>query len=86
MNYYSGGGQHGSINKPCSAVTTIPKQRIVCPIFIDRQYGNSKPASADKSVGRITANHKWHYLLNPQYSSPGGSVDKPCFYIDSKDG
>lgn len=81
MNYYSGGGQHGSINKPCSAVTTIPKQRIVCPIFIDRQYGNSKPASADKSLDRITANHKWHYLLNPQYSSPGGSVDKPCFTL-----
>ena len=29
----------------------------------------------------ITANRKWHYLMNPQYSSPGGSVDKPCFTL-----
>jgi DNA (cytosine-5)-methyltransferase 1 len=25
----------------------------------------------------ITANRKWHYLMNPQFNSAGGSVDKP---------
>lgn len=29
----------------------------------------------------ITANRKWHYLMNPQFNSAGGSVDKPCFTL-----
>ena len=29
----------------------------------------------------ITANRKWHYLMNPQFASAGGSVDKPCFTL-----
>jgi DNA (cytosine-5)-methyltransferase 1 len=27
------------------------------------------------------ANRKWHYLMNPQFKSKGGSVDKPCFTL-----
>ena len=26
-------------------------------------------------------NRKWHYLMNPQFNSAGGSVDSPCFTL-----
>jgi DNA (cytosine-5)-methyltransferase 1 len=29
----------------------------------------------------ITASRKWHYLMNPQYSNAGGSIENPCFTI-----
>ncbi|CCH02047.1 DNA (cytosine-5-)-methyltransferase [Fibrella aestuarina BUZ 2] len=32
VNYYSGGGQDESLNEPTTALTTIPKQRLVTPI------------------------------------------------------
>lgn len=48
-NYYSGGGQHSSPEAPCPAVTTVPKQRLVSPVFIDQQFGQSKPAGTDTS-------------------------------------
>lgn len=114
-SYYSGGGQNSDINKPCPAVLSTPKQRIVSCLFVDQQYGNSKPASPEKPLGCltatpkynlvscqpwvmntsfgnigsnindpapvITANRKWHYLMNPQFTSPGGSIDKPAFTL-----
>ena len=51
-NEYSGGGQLSSIDAPCPAVLTIPKQKVVdC------------------------------FLMNPQFKSAGGDVDKPCFTL-----
>ncbi len=52
-NEYSGGGQISDLNKPCPAVLTTPKQKIVSA----------------------------QYLMNPQYQSDGGSIDKPCFTL-----
>ena len=37
--------------------------------------------SIDEPMGVITASHKWHYLVNPQFASAGASVDKPCFTL-----
>ena len=52
------------------------------------QYGNGTPASLEDPANTVTTNPKFnlvsvkrHYLLNPQYKSPGGSVDKPCFTL-----
>ena len=51
-NEYSCGGQLSSIDAPCPAVLTIPKQKVVdC------------------------------FLMNPQFKSAGGDVDKPCFTL-----
>jgi len=45
-------GQLSSIDAPCPAVLTIPKQKVVdC------------------------------FLMNPQFKSAGGDVDKPCFTL-----
>lgn len=89
MSYYSGGGQLGSIDRPCPAVTTVPKQRMVTPVFIDQQFGASSAASVENPLGAITTNPKYsmvtckteNFLMNPQFRSPGGSVDDPCFTL-----
>lgn len=92
MSYYSGGGQLGSIDRPCPAVTTVPKQRMVTPVFIDQQFGASSAASVENPLGAITTNPKYsmvtckteNFLMNPQFRSPGGSVDDPCFTLIAK--
>ena len=56
-NNYSGGGQLSSLDNPCPAVMTNPKQNVIAC--------------------------KW-YLMNPQFSNAGGSVEKPCFTLIAK--
>ncbi len=65
INYYSGGGQLGSIETPCPAIVTVPKQNLVLPVLMKT----------------VTSNRKWHYLMNPQFASTGGSVNSPCFTL-----
>jgi len=61
-NEYSGGGQLSGIDKPCPAVLTTPKQKLVsCSV-----------------CGDVIATK---YLMNPQYTNKGGSIDKPCFTL-----
>lgn len=38
-------------------------------------------SSIDEPSRVITANRKHHYLMNPQFTSSGGSVDSPCFTL-----
>lgn len=90
MNYYSGGGQLGSVETPCPAIMTVPKQNLVTPVLM-KQAPFRKPwimNTAFSNVGSsiqpsqtITANRKWFYLMNPQFSSAGGSVNNPCFTL-----
>lgn len=53
----TGGGQLSSLDNPCPAVMTNPKQNVIAC--------------------------KW-YLMNPQFSNAGGSVEKPCFTLIAK--
>ena len=110
-NYYNGGGQLSSIEKPNPTITAIPKQRLTSVLFMDQQFGNSKPHSINRPAGTvtsnpkqnlitakpwimntnfnnvgssienpapvITANRKWHYLLNPAWGGNCYSVEKP---------
>lgn len=80
MNQYSGGGQVSDINSSCPAVTTTPKQNLVTPWLMNTNFGNVG-GSIEEPSQVITANRKWHYLVNPQYSSPGGDVNAPCFTL-----
>jgi DNA (cytosine-5)-methyltransferase 1 len=81
VNEYSGGGQHSSINEVCPAVLTTPKQKIVsCKWVMDTAF-NNKGTSIESPMPTITANRKWHYLMNPQYSNIGGSIENQCFTI-----
>lgn len=66
------------------------------PKFIDQQFGNGKPAGTDQPLGAVTTIPKYnvvtcqcwteqaHYLMNPQFKSPGGSIDAPCFTLIAK--
>jgi len=83
-NYYTGGGQLSSIEKPNPTITSVPKQRLTSVLFMDQQFGNSKPHSINQPSGTITANPKqnlvtakWHYLLNPAWGGNCYSVEKP---------
>ncbi|MDR1938260.1 MAG: DNA cytosine methyltransferase [Tannerellaceae bacterium] len=81
VNEYSGGGQHSSINEVCPAILTTPKQKVVsCKWIMDTAF-NNKGTSMESPMPTITASRKWHYIMNPQYFSAGGSIEKPCFTI-----
>lgn len=81
-NEYSGGGQVSSTEDVCPAILTKPKQKIVSvePWVMDTSYSNVG-SSIDDPCRTITANRKWHYLVNPQYKCAGGDVQKPCFTL-----
>lgn len=81
-NEYSSGGQLSSIEQPNPAVMTTPKHNLVSvkPWVMNTNYGNVG-SSIDEPSQTITANRKWHYLMNPQFVSKGGSIDKPCFTL-----
>ena len=81
-NEYSGGGQLSSIEQPNPDVLTNPKQKIVtCKPWVMSTDFNNIGSSVDGPAPVITACHKYHYLMNPQFASAGGSVEKPCFTL-----
>ena len=70
------------INSPCPAVTTTPKQNLVtCQPWIMNTAFSNVGSSIEEPSQTITANRKWHYLMNPQFNSAGGSDDNPCFTL-----
>lgn len=81
MNYYTGGGQLSEVGQPCSALTTIPKQRLV---FIDQQFGKSRPAGTDKPLGTLTTNPKYSlvnclpWIMNTNFNNIGSSIEQPA--------
>lgn len=82
IDMYYGNGKPTSVDAPSGCVTTNPKQALVtvCPWIMDTNFGNVG-ASVDAPSRVITANHKQHYLMNPQFASPGSSVEEPCFTL-----
>lgn len=77
-----GNGTPSSIDDPSPTVTTNPKQQLVSvkPWIMDTSF-NNVGSPVDEPSHVITANRKWHYLMNPQFASPGGSIDNPCFTL-----
>ncbi|WP_394798104.1 DNA cytosine methyltransferase [Porphyromonas gingivalis] len=57
--------------------------------FVDMQYGNGTPSDKRLPAPTVTTNPKHQlvfirrrqFLVNPQYSSSGASVDKPSFTL-----
>ena len=76
-----GMGKPSSIETPCGTLTINPKQKLVeavrDPWLMDTQFGNTG-SPVDRPCGVVTANRKWHYIVNPQFSDPGASIEKPC--------
>ena len=82
MDQQYGAGCPASINRPAGALTTNPKLNLISvkPWIMDTSFGNVG-SSIDEPSRVITANHKWHYLVNPQFASAGASIEKPCFTL-----
>ena len=77
-----GNGTPSSIDSPSPTVVNNPKQRLVTckPLIMSTNFGNVG-SSIEKPSPTVTANHKWQYLMNPQFASKGGDIDKPCFTL-----
>ena len=82
LTAYYGNGYNHSVNEPAPTLTT--KDRLA---FIDMQYGNGTPSSIEQPSPAVTTNPKQnlvschHFLMNPQFSSAGGDIEKPCFTL-----
>ena len=77
-----GTGKPTSIELPVGTVTTIPKFNMVsCKPWIMNTAFSNVGSSIEQPSQVITANRKWHYLMNPQFASAGGSVNNPCFTL-----
>lgn len=80
MQYGNGGPK--SLQEPSPAVTGTPKQNLVtCKKWLLNTNFNNIGSDLDSPAPVITANRKHHYLMNPQFASAGGSIDKPCFTL-----
>lgn len=82
MDQQYGTGCPASLDRPANTVTTNPKLNLVSvkPWIMDTSFDNVG-SSIDEPSRVITANRKWHYLVNPQFASSGASIEKPCFTL-----
>ena len=89
VSAYYGNGHNHSIEEPSPTLTTKDRMSLIqAKTFLDMQYGTGTPASTDGPAKTVTTRPKLNlvtvkrcYLLNPQFGSAGGSVDKPCFTL-----
>ena len=85
VSAYYGNGHNHSVEAPAPTLTTKDRLSLVTSQFIDMQYGNGMAKSLESPAGAVTTKPKMNlvsaWLMNPQFSSPGGSVDKPCFTL-----
>ncbi len=78
-----GNGRPTSVDTVAGSITTNPKQNLISverPWIMDTNFGNVG-ASVDEPSRVITANRKWHYLMNPQFACAGRSIEDPCFTL-----
>ena len=84
---YYGNGYNSSIEDPAPTVTTKDRLSIVNCQFIANEYsGGGQLSSLEQPNPAVLTKPKQQlvsaqYLMNPQYQSPGGSIDKPCFTL-----
>lgn len=77
-----GTGKPTSVDQPVGTVTTIPKFNMVsCKPCIINTFPHKPDIRMINPSKGITTNRKWFYLMNPQFSSAGGSIEKPCFTL-----
>ena len=87
LSTYYGNGYNSSIEAPSPTLTTKDRLNKVKICFLDNQYGNGSPTDAKQPSPTITQNPKQNlvtvkqFLMNPQFESKGGSIDKPCFTL-----
>ena len=87
ISVHYGNGYNRSIDDPAPTLTCKDRLALIKPCFIDNQYGNGKPSSVDTVSGCLMTNPKQklitcdRFLMNPQFASPGSSIEDPCFTL-----
>lgn len=78
-----GKGKESSVDAPSPTIVNKPKQSIVsCQSWLMSTNFSNVGSSLDEPSPVVTANHKYHYLMNPfSFKSDGGSIDQPCFTL-----
>lgn len=86
VNYRFNNTGH-SIDAAAPTICTVGQIGVASCNFIDMQYGNGTERSCEQPAPTLTTKDKCslvtvkRFLMNPQYKSVGGSVDKPCFTL-----
>jgi DNA (cytosine-5)-methyltransferase 1 len=82
MDQQFGQSKPTGLNRPLGALTSNPKYNLVScrPWVMNINFGNIG-SQIDDPAPVITANRKWHYLMNPQFMSAGGNIENPCFTL-----
>lgn len=84
---YYGNGFNSSVETAAPTVTTVDRLALVKPTFLVSEYGNGNNLSSiENPCPAVTTHPKQKkvdvkFLMNPQYNSAGGSIDKPCFTL-----
>lgn len=91
VSAYYGNGHNHPIDEPAPTLTTKDRLSLITSQFLDMQYGNGTPASIEVPANTVTTNPKFnlvtvkpcksYYLMNPQFTSAGGSIERPCFTL-----
>ena len=69
-------------DRPLGAITANPKYNLAsCRPWVMNTNFNNVGSGVNEPAPVITANRKWHYLMNPQFASSGCSIDNPCFTL-----
>lgn len=73
-------------DRPLGAITANPKYNLVsCRPWVMNTNFSNVGSRVEEPAPVITANRKWHYLLNPQFAAASGcKVDNPCFTLIAK--
>lgn len=83
--YYGNGGNH-SVESPCPTLTTKDRLGLVSSRFLTKEYsGGGQLSSIDVPCPAVLTTPKQKvvdcFLMNPQFNSAGGDVNKPCFTL-----
>ena len=87
VSAYYGSGFNTSVDSPAATITTKDRFSLVSSQFLDMQYGNGTAVSVENPAPAVTTTPKHNlvavdrFLMNPQFKSKGGDVNKPCFTL-----
>ena len=85
---YFGNGYNRSVDEPAPTVTTADRFAFVTTKFYQNEYsGGGQLSSLDEPNPAVMTTPKQklvsvrQFLMNPQFKSAGGSIEKPCFTL-----
>ncbi|MCJ8153213.1 DNA cytosine methyltransferase [Chryseobacterium sp. SSA4.19] len=76
-----GNSKPSSVDTVLGAVTVNPKYAKVHAEWIMNTNFKNIGSDIQEPAPTITANRKWHYLMDAQYSRVGNSIEQPCFTL-----